>query len=410
MALVDLWTTSKDQMEEKSVTQIVAFAGDGRLRDGGDASREFRQFLAVVPTEVLARYADQCLTDRFEGSGLVLQDIVNEVGRRLGFAVTHGRYRGGAGYVGYDGLWRTPECAPVVEVKTTDAYRLDLETVVGYRRSLIRSGELADDETSSILIIVGREDTGGLEAQIRGSRHAWDVRLISVDALLRLLHLKEATEDPRIHQQIRAVLVPREFTKLDGIIDLVFAAAEDVQGDASEEAGPEAGETVEPAGALPLGTAGSARRTPKFRPVAFHDACTERIATHLGRPLVKRSRATFASPDGRLMLVCAVSREHAGQGHGAAASYWFAFHPHQKEALASAGEAYIAFGCGSEKTVLLIPFGEFATWLDGLWTTESEERFYWHVRISREGDRLVLERKRGHEPVDLAQYLLPNKG
>jgi len=401
---------SKDQMEDKSVAQIVAFAGDGRLRDGGAASREFRQFLAVVPTEVLARYANQCLTERFEQSGFVLQDIVNEVGRRLGFAVTHGRYRGGAGYVGYDGLWSAPdEHALVVEVKTTDAYRLDLETVAGYRRSLIRSGELADD-TSSILIVVGREDTGGLEAQIRGSHYAWDVRLISVDALLRLLRLKEATENPRIHQQIRAVLVPREFTKLDDIIELVFAAAEDVQGDASEEAAPEGGEAVESARTPSAGTTGSGGRPPKFRPVAFHDACAYRIAAHLGRPLVKRSRATFASPDGRLMLVCAVSREHAGQGHGAAASYWFAFHSHQRNALASAAEAYVAFGCGSETTVLLIPFGEFAAWLDGLWTTESEERFYWHVRISREGDRLVLERKRGHEPVDVTRYLLPDKG
>ncbi len=405
MALVDIWTTSRNQIEDKSVAQIVAFAGDGRLRDGGDASREFREFLAVVPTERLARYADQCLTDRFEDSGLVLQDIVNEVGRRLGFDVTHGRYRGSAGHVGYDGLWRAPEHTLVVEVKKTDAYRFDLETPVGYRRSLIRSGDLADD-ASSILIVVGREETGGLEAQIRGSRYAWDVRLISVDALLRLLRLKEATEDPRIHQQIRSVLVPREFTKLDGIIDLVFAAAEDVQGETAEELGPESGETLEPAKAPSPAAAGRGGRAPKFTPVAFHDACAARIERHLGRPLVKRSRATFASPDGRLMLVCAVSREHAGQGHGATASYWFAFHPHQRDALASAAEAYVAFGCGSERTLLLIPFGEFAAWLDGLWTTDSEDRFYWHVRISRERDRLVLDRKRGFEPVDVTRYLL----
>jgi hypothetical protein len=51
---------------------------------------------------------------------------------------------------------------------------------------LITSGQLKEDQ-SSILIVVGREDTGDLEAQIRGSRHAWDVRLISVDALLRLM-------------------------------------------------------------------------------------------------------------------------------------------------------------------------------------------------------------------------------
>jgi len=35
-----------------------------------------------------------------------------------------------------------------------------------------------------VLIVVGRQDTGELEAQIRGSRHAWDIRLISAEALL----------------------------------------------------------------------------------------------------------------------------------------------------------------------------------------------------------------------------------
>jgi len=407
MKLADIWTASRDKIANKHIAQIVGFAGDGRLRDGSDASREFREFLAVVPTEMLAVYADQCLTDRFEDSGLVLQDIVNEVGKRLGFEVTHGRYRGSAGQIGYDGLWRAPEHALVVEVKKTDAYRFDLETPVGYRRSLIRSGDLTD-KTSSILIVVGREETGGLEAQIRGSRYASDIRLISVDALLRLLQVKEATEDPRIHQLIRSVLVPRDFIKLDGIIDLVLAAVEEVQEETAEELGADSGETLDPKKAPSPATAGRAR-APKFTPVAFHDACAERIAAHLGRPLVKRSRSTFTSPDGRLMLVCAVSREHGGQGQGTTAFYWFAFHRHQKDALSSAAEAYVAFGCGSEETLLVIPFQEFATWLDGLWTTESEDRFYWHIHISRRGDRLVLDRKRGFEPVDVTGYLLGHK-
>ena len=47
---------------------------------------------------------------------------------------------------------------------------------------------------SSILIVVGRDDTGELEAQVRGSRHAWDIRLISADALVKLVNLKETVE------------------------------------------------------------------------------------------------------------------------------------------------------------------------------------------------------------------------
>jgi len=124
MPLTELWTSAQQELQEKHVQQIIGFAGDGKLRDGGVASKEFRAFLALVPSNLLARYANDCLTDKFEGSGLALQDVINEVGIRLGFRVEQGRYRGVQGEIGFDGLWVSPDgFAIVVEVKTTDAYR-----------------------------------------------------------------------------------------------------------------------------------------------------------------------------------------------------------------------------------------------------------------------------------------------
>jgi hypothetical protein len=50
-----------------------------------------------------------------------LQDIINHIGRLLGFEVTFGRYRGVAGANGYDGPWQSPTGKRiVVETKTTD--------------------------------------------------------------------------------------------------------------------------------------------------------------------------------------------------------------------------------------------------------------------------------------------------
>jgi len=54
-----------------------------------------------------------------------------------------------------------------------------------YRSRLVEEGKI-DREKSSLLIVVGRQETGDLEAQIRGSRHAWDIRLLSADSLLKL--------------------------------------------------------------------------------------------------------------------------------------------------------------------------------------------------------------------------------
>jgi len=53
MSLSDLWLTSRAQLKDKQVHQIVAFARTGQLNDGGPASREFREFLSLVSSEIL---------------------------------------------------------------------------------------------------------------------------------------------------------------------------------------------------------------------------------------------------------------------------------------------------------------------------------------------------------------------
>ena len=187
MALTEIWLNLREQFEGKTIEQIIVFSGNGLIRDNSEASQEFRDFIRHIPSNLLQRYAVQCLNQSFKDSGFVLQDIINEVGRRLGFNVTYGRYRGIAGKNGYDGLWElTGKQSLIIEVKTSDVFRIDLDVIAKYRRELI-SQEQIKENSSSILIVVGREDTGDLEAQIRGSRHAWDVRLISVDALIRLM-------------------------------------------------------------------------------------------------------------------------------------------------------------------------------------------------------------------------------
>src|SRR5262249_2153223 len=157
----------------------------------------------------------------FSKGGMVLQDLVNELGRRLDYDVTNGRYQGTTNAIGYDGIWRSQEGhSLVIEVKTTDAYRISLDTIAEYREKLSKSGQLS--ASSSIPIIVGRQDTGELEAQVRGSRHAWDVRLISIEALIRLVFLKQEADAPETGTKIRSLLIPKEYTRLDGMIDVMF--------------------------------------------------------------------------------------------------------------------------------------------------------------------------------------------
>jgi hypothetical protein len=92
-------------------------------------------------------------------------------GSRLDFKVTNGRYQGTTGEIGFDGLWKAPEGNDViVEVKTTDAYRISLDTIAGYCTRLQEQGTSWEERFNFARF--GPEDTGELEAQVRGSRHA----------------------------------------------------------------------------------------------------------------------------------------------------------------------------------------------------------------------------------------------
>jgi hypothetical protein len=386
MSLLDIWKISKDEFAKKHIQQIIAIAGTGRLTDGGDASREFCEFLAYVPPDLLARYADECLLTSFQNSGFVLQDVVNEVGRRLGLQVENGRYHGTAGTPGHDGLWHTLDGHVIVtEVKTTDAYRIDLEKLASYRQELARAGTLKL-EHSSILIVVGRQDTGDLEAQVRGSKQAWDIRLISVDALLQLMRVRVKLEDPHTMKQIAEVLIPQEFTRLDGIINLVFSTAEDQDPKPEDEEEEEEDD-------------GGKKKTKKHRMSGkVNYACSEKIASHLKLPLVKQSRATYASPESGVLVMCTVSREFNKGG----IYYWFGFYEHQRHTLTSAKKAYVGLGCGSEKTILLVPFAEFEKWLEGM--IKTPDTGCWHVRVYVEHGRYVIRRKMGYDSIDVTQY------
>lgn len=386
MSLVELWASSRAQLDNKLVNQIIAFAGTGNLADGSSAAAEFREFLGIVPSSYLSRYADECLRESFNGSGFALQDVVNQIGRRLGYSVVDGRYRGTTNQVGFDGLWKFPDGHTViVEVKTTDAFRIDLQKIAAYRKELIEAARCGE-ENSSMLVVVGRQDTGDMEAQIRGSRHAWDARLISVDALLRLMFLKERMDDPATIRRICDILKPREFTRLDEIVDIVFSTAEEAAEPEITAIEEETGDSDE-----------------RASPVAFHVACVVRVEEHLSKKFVRQTRSSYATPDGNVAIVCAISKTHEVASHP---SYWFAFHPYQKTFLESAQEAFLVLGCGSAKAVLMIPASDLFVWLPDMWTTQRDNRFYWHIRIHQEGARYTWDRKGGLGRVDVSRYLL----
>lgn len=135
-----LLKTSPEQAYAFQVHQIVSICADGRLTDSSECSRQFREFLRIAPSRKLVDYVNQCL-EGFERSGFVLQDVVNELGRRLDYRAVDGFYQGKVKGIGHDGIWYDKdEYSLIVEVKTSDAYRINLDKIAGYREQLIKTG------------------------------------------------------------------------------------------------------------------------------------------------------------------------------------------------------------------------------------------------------------------------------
>lgn len=138
-------------------------------------------------------------------------------------------------------------------------------------------------------------------------------------------------------------------------------------------------------------------------PVDFRQDCIDQVAQKLGLPLVSKTRTTYAAADGATAVVCVISKTHT---HTGISSYWFAFHPSQKEFLEDCADGYIALGCGGPEQTILLPFQEVSSWLDDLWTTEKDDRMYWHIRIHQEGNSFRLDRKQGMGRLDITHYWL----
>jgi hypothetical protein len=233
-----------------------------------------------------------------------------------------------------------------------------LDKYVIYKELLIGDKRVGRD--ASILFVVGREDTGALEAQVRGSRYAWEVRLIGIEGLIKLVQVKEKSDEPATVHQIRQLLQPFEYTKLDRIIDVIFTTAVDVESGQEEE------QLAETEGH-------KQERTEPELLNAKRQQAVNAFAAFKGKELVKAGKTLFWSPDKQLRVCCAVSKPYESRG------YWYAYHPKWDAFLSEGKDSFFILSCMDQDEAFAVPYSWLQKNKKNLNRTERGERSYWHV-------------------------------
>lgn len=375
------------ERKQKHVKQIIGIFGNGKLLDDSQCSAEFRDFLSKVQVSSLKRYADECQKagKDFEYRGQALQDIVNEVGRRLNFQVENGRYAGRQNQSNYDGIWELDvEYKLLVEVKTSNIHNISLDKISSYRDELIKAGKLLREQ-SGILIVVGSV-TGDLASQIKGSKHSWDMRYITVSALFKLLEFMEKTSTPGIMKQIEKILIPKEYICLDRIADIVISTAEDFQKQNEDDNIEE--DDIE-------------KEVKRIDSDKLREECIDKIQMEKEKEwgktkFIKKLKTSWIDKDKKINLVCLVSKKHIKNPY-----YFFAFQEYYKEFLKEAEDSYIALVCASKENILIIPSDDFLKLTDNMHL--SSKRTCRMVRICENGEKFSLILKTKKE-MDLTQY------
>jgi hypothetical protein len=395
MSLDIFYEREPEKVLQYRAEQVVALAGDGRLRDGSECSTQLRQFLAKIGLLSLQRYVNDTLSTKFQDSGFVLQDLVNEVGRRLGFHVMNGRYHGVVNKLGHDGMWVTDEMALVVEVKTTDAYRINLTTLASYASGIKGDNDFAK-KRFGILLVVGRQDTGDLEAQIRGSKFAWDVRVISVESLIELAGLCSASVDQTTLVALQSSLLPVEYTRVDHLVSLLSKLAFDVERSTIAEEG-----ELEPVDLAEHGKRGIDTSTisPNLNNV---ETVREKVLTALTgtstMPLARLSRSIYQSDSGSIYIISVSKRYSRNDQH-----YWYALQEKSISTLQQAN-SYLCLGMVGKEYYFRLPGEVVLQFPDGLNKTQKDSSLYWHMGLLETESGIALAMPRLGKSFDLTKF------
>jgi hypothetical protein len=209
-------------MVELTLDHIADLAGD--WTDDSRASEQFREIIEneQTTTDEIEAFLHEAIDGSEQHHNRALQDLVNNIGRRLGFRVDHGIYQGRSGKIGYDGHWVSDatetETHLIVETKKTTAYSIDPGQAGGYITDLAENEDL-DREQVYGLYVIGEGNVETVAQTIFGSQYRDRMRVITAHRLLDLLAIQ--AESGLRHDQVLDVLLPINAVDVGQLVGLI---------------------------------------------------------------------------------------------------------------------------------------------------------------------------------------------
>lgn len=383
------WRTPPELTEAKHHYRLIEFDENTRSRELGNApeshqlSVSFRALLSESPLPLVRKLACICIQRALTRP---LQDVVNELGRRFGFDVENGPYRGRWEGPGYDGLWSLPDGRLViVEVLYEDAWVFNATAIARCRSLLFQSGRL-EGKTFSFLLLPSEQ--GSFAKGSLGPEDASPVLAMGLTFLVKLAHLRETLEDPAAIRQIAEVFIPSEHIQADAIVARMSSS---IELSTSAPMTPELG-------------AGAESPWEPTESGDFREACISRLASREGVKFAAWSNSAFVSRDETVRAVVETSKEY---GDADCAHFCFALHPSPHLFLNGAKRGFLVLVCGTPDKAVALPRAFLRTLRKDFPTGERRlASFYWHLHVVRFGGQIWIDPEDGGEPLEITNYAL----
>lgn len=400
--LKDLWNLNQKLMENKTINQIDTWISN---LNNEEKKKELREFFGIIPLNKIEDYIEECTKSKSKSAkkdreGFIFQDLVNELGKRLDYDVKFGVYKGKKKAKktekinGYDGLWTKGEdCSIVVESKVSDIF-LNLDTVNEYKEDLVKEGNISANNTS-ILIVLGREDQKNTTSLIKGSKYSENTVKITAESLVKLAKMKSTNKSRSLDERIKKILKSTTNCDADEIVDILFLENEENM--PNKKLNKRLIKKIKKVNAdaeiyqEKMKNKMFINKNVKKLPVNFYESAVDNLEKTLKIKLHKqegRSRILYTDNNKKYGILMSISKERKEKYQ---TKYWFAYHDRFSKYASECEYRYIAFSCGSENKIVLVPMADMEKHKNELNKTIKNEKIHWHVHIIDDGKDIYMQ-------------------